>query len=272
MQWDLTFNWGTYKEIYTKIDPINTANVDRDWVAEGKRTDFQTIQDFEYQPGTGAIIWSNGKPLRSKIYTFYGYRLPDWNWGTSTSLRYKDFSLFMSFDGVVGGLMNTVTESYMWQAGVHPESVTEIRALDVATPGSKNYIGEGVKVVSGSATYDVSGNILTDDRVFAPNDVAESYQNAIKALHASSVWGGTPTPYDIYTRSFFKLREISLTYSMPKQLTSKMGPVKGASVSFVGQNVLFWAKDFKYSDPDGGGEDFSEPSVRYLGGNIKLSF
>jgi len=48
--------------------------------------------------------------------------------------------------------------------------------------------------------------------------------------------------------------------------------IKGASVSFIGQNVLFWAKDFKYSDPDGGTEDFSDPSVRYLGGNIKLSF
>lgn len=272
VQWDLTFNWGTYKELYTKIDPINTSNVDKDWVKEGKRTDFQTIQDFEYQPGTGAIIWSNGKPLRSKIYTFYGYKLPDWNWGINSTFRYKDFSLFMSFDGVVGGLMNTVTESYMWQAGVHPESVTETRALDVATPGSKNYIGEGVKVVSGVATYDVSGNILTDNRVFAPNDVAESYQNATKALHASSVWGGTPTPYDIYKRTFFKLREISLTYTLPKYMVNKMGPIKSASISFVGQNVLFWSKDFKYSDPDGGSEDFSDPSVRYLGGNIKLSF
>jgi len=272
LQWDLTFNWGTYKEIYTKIDPINTVNVDKDWVKEGNRTDYMTIQDFMYQPETGEMIWQNGKPLRSKIYTFYGYRLPDWNWGISSTLRYKDFSLFMSFDGVVGGLMNTVTESYMWQAGVHPESVTETRALDVADPGSKNYIGEGVKVVSGEATFDVSGNILTDTREFAPNDVAESYQNAIRALHASSVWGGTPTSNDIYARTFFKLREISLTYTVPSRIAAKMGPVKGASVSFVGQNVLFWAKDFKYSDPDGGREDFSDPSVRYLGGNIKLSF
>ncbi|MCB0473173.1 MAG: hypothetical protein KDC56_08955, partial [Flavobacteriaceae bacterium] len=147
---DLTFNWGTYKEVYSTIDPINTANNDRDWIAEGKRTDFMTIQDFQREPGTGAIIWENGLPKRSSIYTFYGYRTPDWNWGISTALRYKDFSLFMSFDGVVGGLMNTVTESYMWQAGVHPESVTETRALDVAT-GDPHYVGDGVMVVSGSA-------------------------------------------------------------------------------------------------------------------------
>ena len=272
IQLDLSFNLGTYKEIYTKIDSINTKNNDRDWISKGKRTDFITIQDFEYQPGTGEMIWSNGLPKRSSIYTFYGYRTPDWIWGLSSTLRYKDFSLFMSFDGVVGGLMNTVTESYMWQAGVHPESVTETRAQDVADPGSKHYIGEGVKVVSGSATYDVSGNILTDDREFQPNDVAVTYQDAITRLHASSVWGGTPTPYDIYERTFLKLREISLTYTVPNKVLSKLGPIKGASVGFVGQNVLFWAKDFKYSDPDGGNENFSDPSVRYLGGNIKVSF
>ena len=271
IQLDLTFNWGTYKEVYTKIDSVNTKNNDRDWIAEGKRTDFITIQDFNYQPGTGAMIWSNGLPQRSSIYTFYGYRTPDWIWGISSSLRYKQFSLFMSFDGVVGGLMNTVTESYMWQAGVHPESLTETRAQDVAT-GDPHYIGEGVKVVSGAATYDVSRNILTDDREFAPNDVAVSYQNAITRLHASSVWGGTPTPYDIYERTFLKLREISLTYTFPQKVLTKLGPVKGASIGFVGQNVLFWAKDFKYSDPDGGNENFSDPSVRYLGGNIKVSF
>jgi len=40
----------------------------------------------------------------------------------------------------------------------------------------------------------------------------------------------------------------------------------------VGQNVMLWAKDFKYSDPDGGVEDFSDPAVRYLGFNVKLTF
>nr|WP_319509990.1 SusC/RagA family TonB-linked outer membrane protein [uncultured Draconibacterium sp.] len=271
LQVDLTFNWGTYKEIYTKIDEVNTANNDRDWVAEGKRTDFMTIQDWEYQPGTGEIIWENGLPKRSNIYTFYGYRTPDWQWGSSANVRYKDFSLFMSFDGVVGGLMNTVTESYMWQNGMHPESVTETRALDVAT-GEPHYIGEGVKVVSGEATFDVSGNVLTDTREFAPNDVAVTYENAIKRLHGSSAWGGSARPADIYEKTFFKLREISLTYTVPKHILQNWKFVKGASVSFVGQNVLFWAKDFKYSDPDGGNENFADPSGRYLGGNLKFTF
>jgi len=274
LQLDVNLNWGTVKEIYTKIDSVNTSNHDKDWVAEGKRTDYMTIQDWEYEPGTGALIWENGKPKKSSLYTFYGYRSPDWNWGISTNLRYRNFNFYMSFDGVVGGLMNTVTESYMWQVGIHPQSLTEERALDVADPGSKHYIGDGVMVVSGSATFDVSGNVLTDDRVFAPNDAAISYQDAIRAIHGSSVWGGSARPADIYERTFLKLREISLTYTVPDNVMQNWtkGILKKATIGFVGQNVLFWAKDFKYSDPDGGNENFVDPSARYLGGNIKVTF
>jgi hypothetical protein len=55
----------------------------------------------------------------------------------------------------------------MWQSGVHPNSLFAERELDVKTPGT-NYLGQGVKVVSGTATFDANGNILTDTRVFAP--------------------------------------------------------------------------------------------------------
>ena len=270
-QWDVGFNWGTYKEIYTKIDTVNTANHDKDWVAVGKRTDFYNIKYFQTEPGTGELIWENGKPKRNNFYAFYDYKTPDWNWGINSTFHYRDFSLFVSFDGVVGGSAWSITESYMWQTGVHPESVTETRAKDVAD-GTDNYIGEGVMVVSGDVEFDPSGNIISDTRVFAPNDVAISYQNAVRALHSSSVWGGGPTPNDVYDRTFFKLREISLTYNVPSKILDNWGPIKNASISFVGQNVLFWAKDFKYSDPDGGSDNLTDPSVRYLGGNIKFSF
>jgi hypothetical protein len=176
----------------------------------------------------------------------------------------------MSLDGVVGGLMNTRTESYMWQSGVHPASVTEARAKDVATPGSTNFIGDGVKVESGTVTYDNIGNITSDTRVYAPNDIATTYKQYVIDLHSSSAWGGNGSSADTYSKTFLKLREISLTYTLPAKLLH--GWAKAASVSLVGQNILLKAKDFKYSDPDGGTEDFSDPSVRYLGGNIRLTF
>ena len=109
-------------------------------------------------------------------------------------------------------------------------------------------------------------------RFFVPNDVNVTYKDYIRSVHGGTAWGGTGDEEDILDRTFLKLREVSLTYSIPKQILVKAGPVKSASISLVGQNVLFWAKDFRYSDPDGGSENFADPSSRYIAANIKLSF
>lgn len=96
-----------------------------------------------------------------------------------------------------------------------------------------------------------------------------TYKQYAIDLHNSSAWGGNGSPADTYSKTFFKIREISLTYQFPSTILK--GVARGASISFIGQNVFLKAKDFKYSDPDGGREDFADPSVRYLGFNFKLS-
>ncbi len=266
-QWDLGINWSTYKRIYTRLD--STYSNKKPWIKVGERVDALASRDLLRSP-SGDLIYNNGRLQYSQYDSNFGWTDPDWIWGANTSVKYKNFSLFLSVDGVVGGIMNTRTESYMWQSGVHPGSLTEARAKDVATPGSKNFLGQGVKVVSGTVTYDAVGNITSDTRTFAPNDVYTTYQQYIIDLHSSSAWGGNGSPADTYSKTFLKLREISLTYNVPGKFLH--GVAKAATISFVGQNVLLWAKNFKYSDPDGGTEDFSDPSVRYLGGNIKFTF
>lgn len=267
-QWDLNFNWSKYARYYTQLDPVYSSK--KPWVKVGERVDALVSKDFVRDP-EGNLVFSNGRLQYSAYDSNFGWTDPDWLWGLNTTLRYKNFSLFISMDGVVGGLMNTRTESYMWQTGIHPDSVTPERALDVANPGSANFIGQGVKVISGEVTYDVDGNILTDTRVFAPNDVPTTYKQYIIDLHNSSAWGGAGSPADTYSKTFFKIRELSLTYDVPTSFANKM-KMKSASIGFVAQNLLLWAKDFKYSDPDGGVEDLADPSSRYLGFNLKVSF
>jgi len=132
-------------------------------------------------------------------------------------------------------------------------------------------LGEGVKVVSGTVTYDTYGNITSDNRVFAPNDVKTTYKSYIETYHKGTAWGGSPSPVDLYDATFFKIREVSLTYNLPHLLTKKLA-MKDVSVSAIAQNVFLWAKQFKYSDIDGGSENFSDPSQRYVGFNIKVGF
>lgn len=267
LQWNVGVNWSTFKRYITKVDPNFSAK--KPWVFEGARYDVLPSREFLRDPA-GNLIFNNGRLVYSSYDSKFGYTDPDWLWGVNSTLRYKNISLFVSLDGVSGGIMNTRTESYMWQSGGHPNSVTDERAKDVATPGSKNFLGQGVKVVSGTATYDAMGNITSDTRVFAANDVYTTYKQYITDLHNSSAWGGNGSRADTYSKTFLKLREISITYQLPAKLIK--GVAKAASVSFIGQNVLLKAKDFKYSDPDGGVEDFSDPAPRYLGVNIKLTF
>ena len=268
LQWDLSFNWSKYGRYYTQLDSVYST--DKPWVAVGKRADHYILNDYQKDP-EGNIIHNNGLPLYSPYTSLFGYADPDWLWGINTSLRFKDFTLGISLDGRVGGIAQTTTEMYMWRAGSHPNSVVPERFLDANNPGTRNYTGKGVKVASGSATYDTYGNITSDNRTYVPNDVAVTYQTYTNSLHKGTAWGGAPSPLDAYSTTFFKLREISLTYNLPASLAAKF-KAKSASISAIGQNVFLWAKQFKYSDPDGGYENFSDPSIRYLGFNLKVVF
>ncbi|MDD3542794.1 MAG: SusC/RagA family TonB-linked outer membrane protein [Petrimonas sp.] len=268
LQWDLSLNWSKYARYYTQLDSVYST--DKPWVAVGERVDHYILNDYQKDP-EGNIIHNNGLPLYSPYPSLFGYADPDWLWGINSSLRLRDFTLGISLDGRVGGIAQTTTEMYMWRAGSHPNSVVPERFLDANDPGSRNYTGEGVKVVSGEATYDTYGNITSDNRTYAPNDVAVTYQTYINNLHRGTAWGGSPSTLDAYSTTFFKLREISLTYNLPASLSSRF-KARNASISVVGQNVMLWAKQFKYSDPDGGYENFSDPSIRYLGFNVKVVF
>jgi len=267
-QWDLSLNWSKYARYYTQLDSVYST--DKPWVAVGERVDHYILNEYLKDPA-GNIIHNNGLPLYSPYPSLFGYADPDWLWGISSSLRFRDFTFGISLDGRVGGIAQTTTEMYMWRAGSHPNSVVPERFLDANTPGSRNYTGEGVKVLSGEVTYDTYGNITSDNRTYGPNDVAVTYQTYINTLHRGTAWGGSPSPPDAYSTTFFKVREISLTYNLPASVSNRF-KAKSTSISAVGQNVMLWAKQFKYSDPDGGYENFSDPSIRYLGFNLKVVF
>lgn len=126
-------------------------------------------------------------------------------------------------------------------------------------------------MVSGAITYDANYNVVSDTRTFAPNDVYTTYKSYVTALHKGTAWGGVPSSVDLYSTTFLKLREVALTWRLPRNWAQKIN-AKGIAVSAIGQNLIYWAKQFKYSDIDGGTENFTDPSLRYIGLNVKLDF
>ena len=160
----------------------------------------------------------------------------------------------------------------LWNTGAGIDTDTQWRYEEVVN-GNKTYIGQGVKVVSGSVTRDPDANIIEDTRVFAPNDVVVSYESYISKYHDSH---HNACRQNILKETFFKLRNLSLTYDLPSTLCQKM-KMKSASIGFTGQNLFLWAKEYKYADPDKGGdssgtESLNSPSQRYMGFNLKVNF
>ncbi|MDE5678551.1 SusC/RagA family TonB-linked outer membrane protein [Phocaeicola sp.] len=262
--WSSTLNWARDRWYYTKIDPLYSTQ--KPWVKAGARWDWYAVYDWE-RDSQGRIINYSGYAKQSDYNKVVGYEYPDWTLGWSNSISYKNFTLSFSIDGRVGGVGHSSTEQAMWNSGVHIDSDNQWR-YDEVVNGLTNFVGEGVKIVSGSVDYDSNGNITRDDRVFAPNDVPVSYEAYMKNMNP---YIGTVVRQNVYDKTFFKLRDLSLTYQLSETACSKVG-LKGAALSFVGQNLLMWTKEFRFADPDAASDNLSSPSIRYVGFNVKLDF
>ncbi|MDR2955078.1 MAG: SusC/RagA family TonB-linked outer membrane protein, partial [Prevotella sp.] len=238
-EWVTMLNWSLDRYYYHQLDPEFSTK--RYWVTPGSNWYWISMNDWERDPD-GNIIHYNGLPKASDYPTLAGYSNPDWTWGWTNTLRHKNVTLSFSLDGRVGGVMFNSMEARLWQSGRHIDSDNQWRYQEVVE-GKKNYVGTGVKVVSGSVKYDLDGKILEDTRVFAPNDEEVSYESYMR------LYNGGNRSNNLQDKTFFKLRELSLNYSFPKLICERL-KVKEANVALIGQNLLIWTKDFRFSDPD----------------------
>lgn len=265
LTWAGTFNWSRDRYYYAKIDPIYSTQ--KPWVAKGERWDWLGAYDYQKDPQGNIVHGKDGMPLINPYETVQGYTSPDWMWGFNTSVSYKNFTLSLSLDGRVGGIAFSKTDQAMWNSGSHIDSDNDWRYDEVVNGNKKGYVGQGVKVVSGEAHWDTNGKVISDNRVFAPNDIGTSYQGYTTKINP---YVGSVRTQNLFDQTFIKLRDISISYALPKSLCEKI-KMKGASVGFVGQNLLMWTKDFRFSDPDKE-DNISSPSIRYAGFNVKFDF
>ncbi|MDR3127477.1 MAG: SusC/RagA family TonB-linked outer membrane protein [Tannerellaceae bacterium] len=272
--WDITANLSSSHRWLDKIYG-NLENLG--YIKLGQRADELWVEDFLRDP-QGNIIYQNGMPLRDPIKKYWGNSDNDFTFGLSNTLRYKAFSVNIAIDGASGGMIENYTWENLWRGGRHEASANEHRYNDwVAYKndpdgwGSRytgQFIGEGVVVTGGELKRDPDGNVISDNRTFAPNTVPVIYQN----------WAGSARGYyrtqsvRMQDRSYLKLREITLTWKLPKSLLSKVPAVNAASISLIGRNLLYFTKaDYIDLDQFTGSETVLQtPSLRSYGVNLNI--
>jgi len=121
-------------------------------------------------------------------------------------------------------------------------------------------------------TYIANTNVVVNnanDGFWADNDGTYN-----RGVHSNYVTDG----------SFWKLRQLSISYDVPSKLLQKTKAIKGATISLQGRNLFLWLpKSNVYTDPeysDAGNDSngigltgmSSAPPSRYYGATITLTF
>jgi len=261
--WRTTTNWSRSPQYYHKLDADYTE--DRPWIKVGRRTDAFTDTKILDRASDGTLILSNGLPVRRSGLWKIGNADPDWTWGWSNSFEYKNWTLGISIDGRIGGMSESETSWALWKSGSHPDSDNKYRYQEVVEGVQSGYVYPGYQVVSGGVTYDDYGDVATDTRVLEKNTVGVGYE---QFYHSSKYKDGEQ--WDL-SDTFFKLRELSLSYNIPERIISKL-QMKSATFSLIGQNLLLWTKSREFDDPDNAYDSLCSPSVRLVGVNVRIGF
>jgi TonB-linked SusC/RagA family outer membrane protein len=205
---------------------------------------------FLRDSATGQMLLSGGLP-QSGPKKVLGYVNPDWTGGWSNEFRYKNWALNILVDVVHGGQNFSVGNWWGTYAGILSTTLVG-RQVDWNNPG---YVAKGIDAATGKAN-----TVMV---------TAEDWNhNATYPINEAS----------IYSTGFAKLREVRLSYDVPRDWAGKL-KLTAMNVTVVGRNLFTWTS-FPNYDPENsensgnGGKGFdmgSLPTTRSFGLNISIT-
>ncbi|WP_416864457.1 MAG: SusC/RagA family TonB-linked outer membrane protein [Imperialibacter sp.] len=173
---------------------------------------------------------ATGKLIQSSEEQIIGDPNPNYILGVTNSFTYKGITLNVLFDYRDGGDMWSGTYNQVYGRGLTTGTVPEGprgREVTVVIPG---VVGDPS---TQSAKLDDNGNTIPNTTSLTVND-----------WYFINTFGSSgPEEFSVFDASTIRLREISLGYSLPKNLLSKT-PFGSANISLSGRNLWFKALNF----------------------------
>lgn len=222
--------------------------------------------NFKYNDQGQVIVDANtGMPVYPDEDEYLGNYQPDYLMSFGVNANYKGFGLRVLFDKKEGGKFASQTKYsaefngttvnttiYDRQPFIIPNSVVEVSA--------PVYNDGGEMVTPG--VYEENTNAITEQDYYTDYD--------------------PPVSTQLIDASYLKLREVELSYTIPKKLLNKTF-IANARLALFGKNLWYWLpSENKYADPEVNGpaltgnaqgiETTQTPSSRSLGVNLQLSF
>lgn len=227
---------------------------------------FPLLQVTKYnRTDEGKIIVDpvTGFPSTSGTFHTLGPTANPHQLGLSAEIRYRNFKLAGTAEYRSGHyIYNSITTAFDFSgAGIRTAWYNRERFV-VPNSVYADPLNDGVYIENTNVTTATGGADFWTDGT-RNTGIGENYANSA---------------------GFWKIREISLRYDIPKSFLSKSGFIKNASVSVQGRNLFLWTpKTNLYTDPEysaNGSESNAigftniglTPPARYVGGTLSLTF
>ena len=297
-RWNLDLNYGANSSKVVKLDDEGLITSYRLYssgiqilasVGEAYGTLFGT--SYVRDANGNVVVDANGLPKISTTNKTLGKFTPDWTGGISNTFSYRSLSLSFLIDASGGGSIFSNTNKTGKYTGVLANTLsgrdaehgglwyyTAAMGNNVRLPESPSYSvssdGLYYAQVNGQSTRVYQDGIMVEGVTESGSKneevvSAEKYYHRIYSIAEANV----------YDASYVKLREVALSYRLPRLWTQKLH-LQEASVTLTGRNLWTIYKSVPNIDPESalttgnaqGVEAYSLPTTRSFGVNLSVKF
>ena len=278
--WDVTANWAKNEnkviELENGVDNYLLASYQGgvQMVASvGQAFGALYGTDYVYVNGQRVVTSPNAQGLGGGLWAksdkkIIGNVTPDWTGGLRNTLSYKGLSVSFLIDVQKGGDTFSTDLLYGQSGGLYANTVDEQyrNPLNVILPGVYANGNPNTTPLGGYRL--VNGNLV---RVRNENNYYSYQPNG---------YNNAPNSEFVYDAGYVKLREASISYTLPKSIISG-STLKDVTVSLVGRNLWIIDKNTPYVDPEAGvggglrsrGNSIGIlPTTRDIGFNVTVKF
>ena len=259
--WNATFNFGKNKSKLAELSPgVSTlllgslfsarveARLDKPYGAIMGRA-------WARDSASGQLLLDDGLPFAESTAPnhYFGTVQPDWTGGLGNTVSFKNIRLYALLDFRHGGKIASISNMWGTYTGVLSNTV-QGRENDWNDPG---IVVSGIDVATGKAnTTNVDAETYWQCRAYNCGQVIEDF---------------------IYDASYTKLREVTLTFDVPRSISSKLN-LSALTLGITGRNLKMWTDvpnidpEFSYQTGNNQGIEFAAlPNARAWGFNVRIT-
>lgn len=271
--WTFSLNFSTNSNMVDKLAPgienLFLGGFEGSSIRAVAGKPYGTIFGFGFlkDPATGKTIIDDdpnsenyGYPILDQNEKDFGSANPDWLMGINNTFSYGGFTLSFLFDIKQGGVLWNGTKGALYYFGTHKD--TEIRGTKKVFDGVKGH-------------FDEDGKLVTN----GTNDIQANIDQAWLAFGNGNGFIGSNTEDFVEDASWVRLRELSLSYQLPKSIV-EYTPFSEIGLTFTGRN-LWLSTPYTGIDPETsltgasnaqGLDYFNMPGVRSYNFSLNVKF